>query len=313
MVAKGGDPAADKQGRVGTFEELAARYLEEHAKRHNKSWRQADALVRRHLLPRWGKLQAVSITRSDVKSMVARIEAPVVANQTLAAASAIFSGQFARNWRRQILASRLPATRPSRASACAWRFRNRAILVGVRRGRTNRRHGPEGDPVDRPAAGRSRAHAARAHCGWMVDHAGRSGAGVGLARHQERRQPSRVAAGAGANLASRAGYESTGPVFPRGGQLDRKMRAVTGKLPHTTPHDLRRTWGTTCTGLGLGREAMDRVMNHKDKRKAGVTDIYDRHDYSAKSSTSWKPSPATSWRWSRAARPRIRWSLFNRK
>lgn len=47
--------------------------------------------MRRHLLPRWGKLQAVSITRSDVKSMVARIEAPVVANQTLAAASAIFS------------------------------------------------------------------------------------------------------------------------------------------------------------------------------------------------------------------------------
>jgi hypothetical protein len=104
--------------------------------------------------------------------------------------------------------------------------------------------------------------------------------------------------------------ESTGPVFPRGGQLDRKMRAVTGKLPHTPPHDLRRTWGTTCTGLGLGREAMDRVMNHKDKRKAGVTDIYDRHDYSAKSSTSWKPSPATSWRWSRAARPRIRWSYL---
>ena len=29
-----------------------------YAKKHNKSWRQADALVQRYLLPRWGKLQA---------------------------------------------------------------------------------------------------------------------------------------------------------------------------------------------------------------------------------------------------------------
>jgi integrase len=38
-----------------------------------------------------GKLQAASITRGDVKQMMARIEAPIVANQTLAALSAIFS------------------------------------------------------------------------------------------------------------------------------------------------------------------------------------------------------------------------------
>jgi hypothetical protein len=93
QAAKGLDPAAEKKAERsrGTFEELATRYVEEHAKRHNKSWRQADALIRRHLLLRWGKLQAASISRSDVKAVMARIEAPVVANQTLAAASAVFT------------------------------------------------------------------------------------------------------------------------------------------------------------------------------------------------------------------------------
>jgi hypothetical protein len=47
---------------------LHDRYLEQHAKKHNKSWKQADALVRRLALPRWGKLQASTITRGDMKA-----------------------------------------------------------------------------------------------------------------------------------------------------------------------------------------------------------------------------------------------------
>jgi hypothetical protein len=92
QVAKGGDPAADRRAQrsAGTFADLAAKYLEV-AKRKNKSWKQGDALVRKHLLPRWGKLPVDGIVRADVKAMMNRILAPVVANQTLAAASAIFS------------------------------------------------------------------------------------------------------------------------------------------------------------------------------------------------------------------------------
>jgi Arm DNA-binding domain len=92
-VAKGRDPAAEKKAErgAGTFADLHARYLEEHAKRVNRSWRQADALIRRYVLPRWAKLQAVTITRTDVKQMMARIGAPITANQTLAAVSAVFT------------------------------------------------------------------------------------------------------------------------------------------------------------------------------------------------------------------------------
>ncbi len=48
------------------------------------------------------------------------------------------------------------------------------------------------------------------------------------------------------------------------------------KIERATPHDLRRTCLTWITRLGFGRDAMDRVANH---RTASVTDVYDRHGY----------------------------------
>jgi integrase len=44
-----------------------------------------------------------------------------------------------------------------------------------------------------------------------------------------------------------------------------------------TPHDLRRTFLTKVTQLKFGRDAMDRIANHKEKGR--VTDVYDRHGY----------------------------------
>jgi hypothetical protein len=93
QVAEGADPHADRlalRGR-GSFEQVAQRYVEEHARKKNKSWQQADALVRRYLLPRWAKLDIDSIRRANVKAAMAAIAAPILANQVLAAASAIFS------------------------------------------------------------------------------------------------------------------------------------------------------------------------------------------------------------------------------
>ena len=72
---------------------------------------------------------------------------------------------------------------------------------------------------------------------------------------------------------------TAGPVFPRIGKLDEAMRAICVKLgvnEKVTPHDLRRTHGTTITALGFGRDAMNRVQNHKE---GGIGSVYDRHQY----------------------------------
>jgi len=42
-------------------------------------------------MPKWANLQASAITRADVRSLIGRVEAPVMANLILAHASAIFS------------------------------------------------------------------------------------------------------------------------------------------------------------------------------------------------------------------------------
>ena len=92
-VAGGKDPHADRlalRGR-GSFAEVASRYVKEHASKKNKSWRQGDALVTRYLLPRWAKLDIGNIRRTDVRSTIAAITKPVLANQVLAAASAVFN------------------------------------------------------------------------------------------------------------------------------------------------------------------------------------------------------------------------------
>ena len=67
----------------------------------------------------------------------------------------------------------------------------------------------------------------------------------------------------------------------RGGavaRLDGTMREISTKLgvPAARPHDLRRTSLTIITKLGLGRHLMDVIANH---RQDTVTDVYDRHGY----------------------------------
>jgi hypothetical protein len=42
------------------------------------------------------------------------------------------------------------------------------------------------------------------------------------------------------------------------------------------PHDLRTTHGSTITALGFGRDAMNRIQNH---REGGIASVYDRHQY----------------------------------
>ena len=79
-----------------------------------------------------------------------------------------------------------------------------------------------------------------------------------------------------------ASDDKTGFVFGSRGRparnLDQAMRDITLKLSveRATPHDLRRTHGSTITALGFGREAMNRIQNHRD---GGIASVYDRHGY----------------------------------
>jgi integrase len=286
-VARGKDPAAEKKAErgAGTFADLHQRYLDGYAKKHNKSWRQGEALVARYATPRWGKLQASTITRGDVKAMMGRIEAPIAANQTLAAVSAIFTWAV----REEILPAnpcKLVARNPTRSRERVlsdtevpmfWSTFDDADLIvgtalkmilvtGQRPGEVahmRREHIRDGwwempgEPV--PSLGWPGTKNARAHRVWL------SAPAQALITHL-------------ANEEASQGFVFTGA---RGGfvhGLAAIMRAVCSKLgvERATPHDLRRTFSTTVTSLGFGRDALNRVTNH---REGGIASVYDRHSY----------------------------------
>jgi integrase len=277
-VIKGEDPAAEKRAErgTGTFAEVAHRYVEEHAKKRNKSWRQGDRLVRRYLLPAWGSLTAQSITRADVRAMMGKIDAPVLANQVLVSASAIFTWavkqellasnpcrgveQNAMSARERVLAdTEVPLFWQEFGKAgVAGAALQVLLLTGQRPGEvTHMRYDQIADGwwtlpgAPDAATGWPGTKNAQTHRVWLPATVQEIIAGLNI-----------------------------GDDFVFGRSLDvrRTMRSICSELkaPRATPHDLRRTHGSTVTRLGFGRDAMNRIQNHKE---GGIADVYDRHEY----------------------------------
>jgi Arm DNA-binding domain len=71
-VAQGKDPASQKQQarHASLFADIAEQYLEKHARVHKKSWRDGGRLLRKEVLPFWGKRQAVDISRRDIIALL---------------------------------------------------------------------------------------------------------------------------------------------------------------------------------------------------------------------------------------------------
>ena len=276
QVAEGGDPHADRlalRGR-GSFEQVAQRYLKEHASKRNKSWRQADALVTKYLLPRWAKLDIGSIRRADVKATITAIAAPILANQVLAAASAIFSWSV-----REELVAANPCLNVERnattgrervlsdAEVCAfWPWLTPSLkmilLTGQRPGEVAHFH-PRHVVDDRWWA---MPGAPDPKTSWPGTKNGCSHR-VWLSEPVHGLLPEVLAASI------------------RSGQMQQDMRNICAKLgikDTARPHDLRRTFCSKVTQLGFGRDAMNRLSNHK---QGGISDIYDRYKYELESRT----------------------------
>jgi integrase len=282
-VARGKDPAAERKAErgAGTFAELAELYVEQHAKRKNKSWRQADALVRKHLLPRWGKLDARSVKRRDVRTMMGRIEAPIVANQVKAAASAIFTwavkqeivtvnpcigvdGNETRDRDRILSETEVPKFWAAFDSAGLIRSSALKVilLTGQRPGEVShmRREHIKDGWWEMPGSPDKML-------GWPGTKNGES----------HRVWLPEVVRDIIAEANDGAGFVFGGRRAVKG--LDAVMRTICAKLrvnEKVTPHDLRRTHGTMITRLGFGRDAMNRIQNH---REGGIGSVYDRHEY----------------------------------
>ena len=57
-------------------------------------------------------------------------------------------------------------------------------------------------------------------------------------------------------------------------------------IPHFTPHDLRRSFATHASGLGIQPHIIEVILNHVSGFRAGVAGIYNRHTYDAEKRTA---------------------------
>ena len=99
----GHDPATAKQERrdAGTFAELAQEYLERHAKKTKRSWKEDQRIITVNLLPAWRDIKVADLKRRDVRALVEGIadcDAPVMANRVLALVSKMLNFALERDW-----------------------------------------------------------------------------------------------------------------------------------------------------------------------------------------------------------------------
>ncbi len=101
-IATGGDPQVQRQAdrAAETFGELAAEYLERHAKPKKRSWKEDERIIGAELLPTWRNRKAKKISRREISDLLDGIVergAPIMANRTKALISKIFNFGMARD------------------------------------------------------------------------------------------------------------------------------------------------------------------------------------------------------------------------
>jgi integrase len=94
-VSNGEDPAEAKreQRNAGTVEQFAEIYMERHAKKKKKSWRNDQAILNADILPVWRHRLLKDIARRDVRELLNAIVdrgAPIHANRVRACLSKLF-------------------------------------------------------------------------------------------------------------------------------------------------------------------------------------------------------------------------------
>jgi integrase len=284
-VMQGVDPAAVKadERRAETFAELAAEYMERHAKPRKRTWREDERILGRQILPAWRHLKAKEITRRDVRllidNMLAR-GARTYANRIFALARKVFNFGLQRDIVMMNPCHGLPMPAPEsrrdrvlseQEIRVLWTaFEAEGALVGASfklRLLTAQRGGEvlgmRWDHVDFGA-------------GWWTIPGDL--AKNGMAHRVPLSRQARAAL-AEIRLQNRPGPwvfpnpMKTGPMVTTQKAAER-MRTGTGI--EFRQHDLRRTAASHMTGMGISRLVVGKILNHVE---TGVTAIYDRHSY----------------------------------
>jgi integrase len=276
-----------------TVEELAEAYLEKWARPRKRSAAEDERILRKDVLPVWGRRKAKDIARRDVIALLDAIVdrgSPIAANRTLAVIRRVFGWALSRDIvpTSPCVAVKAPAKERRRDRvltpdeiAAFWRALENteiAISPGIRlalefqlvtaqrKGEVIGAEWSEFDLDERV---------------WTIP-----------AEKAKNGMPHRVplsplALSVLEEVKAANGNRQTSWLFPSprrdgrpitGPAVDHAMRNNRDALGtgDATPHDLRRTAASYMTSIGIARLAVSKILNHAE---AGVTAVYDRHSY----------------------------------
>jgi integrase len=291
---KGIDPAEAKIERrdADTFGELAAEYVERHAKRRKKSWKADDRMLRTEVLPHWRHRLARDISRRDVRTLVENIAergAPILANRVVSLLSRVF--KFALD---EELIEASPAVRVSRPGQ--ERSRDRVLTDDeIRQFWT----AVAELPSEMAAFWKLRFLSAQRggecvamrwsdvdlEAGWWIIPA------TVAKNKREHRVPLsesaltilkdlRAAVDERLQQPRADGQPRKEPVYVLAGARGKRQQAdaaATFGVADFRGHDLRRTAATNMRKVGVPRDHVSKVLNHVEGGPA-ATRVYDRYD-----------------------------------
>jgi integrase len=285
-IVRGGDPAADRAAAKAepTFAQLAALYLERHAKVHKRprSAHEDVLMLNAELLPAWRDRKLSAIQKRDVIALLDSIaaRAPIKANRVRALASTMFNFAIGRDLLEHSPVYKVPRPAPERSRdrrlsdgevcrlwaalevepAKVQAVYKLALLTAARRSEL---------------LGMAWAEL-NLDTGWWVLPADRTKRGE---EHRIPLSPTAIGLLRAFETSRKSPF-----VFP-GGRTGRPManpqewilriRARAG-LEDFRLHDLRRTAASNMTALGVARLTVSKLLNHAE---GGITKVYDRHSY----------------------------------
>jgi integrase len=297
-VAGGADPAEDKRTNrdASTFAELAHAYIEKHAKKLKRSWRQDQRMLygspqkkrtgkKPHvaLVTRWGHRKAKEMTRREIREVLEEIveRAPTMANHILCLVRKMFNWAIEHDWLETNPCSMIKRPAPARqrdrvlsedeiravwkaldeeqpAAAALFKLR----LFTAQRG--GELHSAAWADMDLAT-------------GWWTIPGERAKNGLS---HRVPLSPPAV------RLLEdlRANHGESPWVFPSKGKAGSHVyhmqkaieRVVKRSDVSFRGHDLRRTAASLMVGAGVPRLVVSKILNHVE---TGITAVYDRHSY----------------------------------
>jgi integrase len=295
----GMDPANEKQEdrHAMTFEQVALEYLERHAKTKKKSWEEDERVIKKDLIPEFGKQHAKDIMRRDVRAFLERkgATAPIMANRIRALLRKIFNWAItadivesnpvylvpapSKERQRERVLSEDEIKRiwnaidADRKNADDSHLKVKTLSAGIMKLRllTAQRGAEvmsmEWDEFD-------------TETGWWTIPGDKTK--NGLAHRVPLTDPA-LKIIREMKLAAGDGYSRFVFPSPKGNTHISNPQKALERIQDATKidfvgHDFRRTAASMMTGMGIPRLTVKKILNHVEKE---ITAVYDRYSYDA--------------------------------